>query len=209
MERKIKENLEEAFQCTKDRLAQYPNCYPLILGAAAQLDSWCMMNEVENPERKRNQARIYSKTGRREEAYKAYEELLFSEYQMVNGLFLSLYRMAVQDQDTEKARALVEKQSQLARIFEMGKYNEVCFKLDLAAAEKDAEMTIETMTEMLSSVDSIYGFTRSSLYEHMTFQERKKEVPFNLKDELIKCFRDEESFGYMKEDERWLKLVEG
>lgn len=34
----------------------------------------------ENPERKRKQALIYSKTGRREEAYKTYEELLFSSY---------------------------------------------------------------------------------------------------------------------------------
>lgn len=263
LERKLNENLEEAFPWAKKRLEQHPNCYPLFLQTGALLDGWCMMNDVEepekyapfiqecyeralesgeeevriqaaellfvyyerkeqyekaeeylsyfssqNPERKRNQARIYSKTGRREEAYKAYEELLFSEYQMVNGLFLSLYRMALQDQNMEKARALAEKQSQLARIFEMGKYNEVSLKLDLAAAEKDAEMTLETMAEMLASADSIYDFTQSSLYEHMTFQEREKGVPFDLKDELIKCFQDEETFGYLKGDERWKELVE-
>ncbi|MDO4311599.1 MAG: helix-turn-helix transcriptional regulator [Eubacteriales bacterium] len=39
----------------------------------------------QNPERKRKQAVIYSKTGRRDEAYQAYEELLFSGYQMIAG----------------------------------------------------------------------------------------------------------------------------
>ena len=35
----------------------------------------------QNPERKRKQAQLYSQTGRIQEAYKAYEELLFSGYQ--------------------------------------------------------------------------------------------------------------------------------
>lgn len=41
----------------------------------------------ENPERKRKQAMICSKTGRQEEAYKMLEELLYSGYQSMNMTF--------------------------------------------------------------------------------------------------------------------------
>ena len=41
----------------------------------------------QNPEKKRKQALIYSKTGRVKEAYRAYEELLFSAYGSLNMVF--------------------------------------------------------------------------------------------------------------------------
>ena len=42
---------------------------------------------IQNPERKRKQAFIYSKTNRIHEAYKSYEELLFSGYNMMSMVF--------------------------------------------------------------------------------------------------------------------------
>ena len=38
---------------------------------------------IQNPERKRMQAQIYGETGRIKEAFKAYEELLFADYQRI------------------------------------------------------------------------------------------------------------------------------
>ena len=57
----------------------------------------------QNPERKRMQASIYSKTGRREEAYKAYEELLFSGYQTLSMILHSIYMLAMEDSNMDKA----------------------------------------------------------------------------------------------------------
>ena len=51
----------------------------------------------QNPEKKRKQARIYSKTNRKDEAYKAYEELLFSMYQLANALFQEIYMLAMEE----------------------------------------------------------------------------------------------------------------
>ena len=48
----------------------------------------------EGTERKRIQAVIYSKTNRKEEAYKAYEEILFSEAQVLYMVFNSLYMLS-------------------------------------------------------------------------------------------------------------------
>lgn len=161
----------------------------------------------QNPERKRKQAVIYSKTDRMQEAYKTYEELLFAEYQMLSAAFYGIYMLAMQEKDMDKAHMLVEKQRELARVFEMGKYHEVSCILELATVEKDVETTIETMEKMVSSIDEISSFCRSPLYEHMTFKETREEFLDELKNNLRSCFRDEESYGFLKQDKRWQELV--
>lgn len=161
----------------------------------------------QNPERKRKQAVIYSKTNRREEAYKAYEELLFSGSQMASMVFNNMYMMAMEDNDIQKAHMLVEKQSELAKVFDMGKYSEVLCRLELATAERDVESTIKIMEKTISAIDTIGDFRKSSLYEHMSFKETRAEFILELKNNLINCFRDEETYGYLKHDKRWQELV--
>lgn len=161
----------------------------------------------QNPERKRKQAVICSKTNRVGEAYKAYEELLFSGYQMMNMVFQSLYMLAMEDGDREKAHMLVEKQRVLAGVFDMGKYHETSCRLDLATAERDADTVVDTMEEMMSSVGTMGDFCRSPLYEHVAFRELRPEFLEDMKRNLKKCFRDEETYGFLMDDERWQELV--
>lgn len=163
----------------------------------------------QNPERKRKQAVIYSKTNRVNEAYKAYEELLFSGYQMISLIFHSIYMLVMQNKDMGKAHMLVEKQRELASIFEMGEYHEASCRLDLATSEKDMEATIATMERMIASLEKICDFTKSTLYEHMEFKETNGEFCKELHENLLNCFRDEETYGYMKKDKRWQALVYG
>lgn len=160
----------------------------------------------QNPERKRKQASVYSATNRKDEAYKAYEELLFSQYQMSSEALHSLYMLAMQDRNMEKAHMLVEKQTELARLFEMGAYHEASAGLEIAAVEKDGEAVTETMERMLSSIDHINAFTESSLYEHLTFREPREEFFAEVKRNLLKCFCDEESFGFLKNNAGWEKI---
>lgn len=161
----------------------------------------------QNPERKRKQAWIFSKTDRREEAYKAYEELLFSGYQMLSMVLNGMYILAMQDNHITKARHIVDKQQELARLFEMGTYYEVSCRLELATVEKDIDTVIETMQKMLASIEHITDFTESKLYEHMAFKKSEKAFFEEMKANLLNCFRDEETYDFLKEDERWKKLT--
>lgn len=170
-------------------------------------ESYLTYFSKQNPERKRKQAYIYSKTNRIQEAYKAYEELIFSDYQIVNFAFQGIYFLAVQENDMEKARMIVEKQDNLAKVFEMGEYYEASCRLDMATTEKDADATIKTMEAMFSSVDRIDDFSKASLYEHLSFSKISEEFVSELKDNLLKCFRDEEIYGFLKDDSRWQKLI--
>ena len=161
----------------------------------------------QNPDKKRKQADIYGKTGRRREAYKAYEELLFSGYQSAAMIFHSLYMMALEEEKLDQAHLLVEKQGELAGVFDMGKHHEVCGKLELAVIEKDTETAVDIMEKMLSSVEEMCGLVKSPLYGHMEFKEISEEFPEKMKQNLLTCFRDEETYVLLKENKRWQELI--
>ena len=80
-------------------------------------------------------------------------------------------------------------------------------RIDIATVEQDADTVIDTMKEMLSSIGQIGSFYRSPLYGHMEFKEMREEFLAELKNNLLKCFRDEESYGFLKDDERWKEIV--
>ena len=53
----------------------------------------------QNPERKRKQAEIYSKTNQIAKAYKTYEELLLSYYGMINTTLYGIYALAINEKN--------------------------------------------------------------------------------------------------------------
>lgn len=161
----------------------------------------------QNPERKLKQARIYSETGRTEEAYKTCEELLLSMYQMISLLFHSIGSLAVRDQNMDKVCAMVEKQSALAELFEMGEYHRISAGLELAVMEKDVEATITIMQKLLASFDDMNHFTEAPLYEHMAFRKSRPEFTAQLREDLLKSFQDEATYGFLKGDSRWKELA--
>ena len=160
----------------------------------------------QNPERKRKQAMLYSQMGRVEEAYKAYEELLFSGYQMLSMVMNGIYTLAMQDVNLDKAREMVKKQQELAHLFEMGTYYEVSCGLELAVKEKDAGAVIEIVQKMLESIEEIGSFADADLYEHMTFKKSDENFAKGVRENLIKQFQKDEVFEFLKGDIRWEKM---
>lgn len=161
----------------------------------------------ENPMRQWKQAYIYSMTDRTEEAWKAYEEMLFSGYNMMNTVFQSLIQLAMKEEDRERAHRLIDKQHQLAKVFEMGAWHEVSGGLELATLEQDADAVIEIMSKIVDTFPEIYGFAQSDLYRHMTFRQPREEFMEKLRKNMLDLFRDEETFGFLKNDARWQQLV--
>lgn len=162
---------------------------------------------IQNPERKRKQAQVYAETGRIREAYKAYEELLFADYQRASMELHGMYTLALQDNDIKKARELVNKQRELAKCFEMGKYYEISNELEIPTLEKDSDTAVAVMEEMLSCVDQIGAFRKMPLYEHMDFKEVSEDFIAEMRETLLKCFSNEETYGFLRDNEKWRKLV--
>ncbi len=161
----------------------------------------------DSPERKRKEAVIFSKTGKKEESYRAYEELLFTNYQFISLVLNDLRILYMEDENHEMAWKLVNVQNQAAKIFEMGRYNEVSIGLDVASWEKDVSKTAAIMRDILESVENISDFTQSSLYQHMAFKEMDPGFTDRLKKSLIDGMSDE-TYTYMKGNEFWEEMLD-
>ena len=159
----------------------------------------------ENPERKNKEALVYSKTGKKEEAYKAYEELIFSGYQHMQMTLSNLRILYMEDDDREMADKLVGVSSTLASVFEMGRYNEVCIGLDIAVWEKDTEKTAQIMKDILDNLETIDDFTKSGLYQHMGFKNADPKVVDTFRKELLELLENE-SYSCMQGNECWESL---
>ncbi|MEZ3505453.1 MAG: helix-turn-helix domain-containing protein [Lachnospiraceae bacterium] len=158
---------------------------------------------VQSPERKRKEALLYARTGRVEEAYRSYEELLFSESQILQIVFSSMMSMRLKEQDLEKAAYLAEKRVQLVRLFEMGRYQEDSIRLEMAQAQEDIEGTIHWAKEMTADLEEIAAFRDAPLYGHMAFREVSDEFRQKMQERLDALFQEKDSFEYMKGNERW------
>ncbi len=157
----------------------------------------------QNPEKKRKQAQLYARKGQRQEAYRAYEELLFSEYQMINMELHGIFMLAMEEGDRQKAHDIVDRQEALARLFEMGEYNENMWRLELATAEQDEESVVSIMEKLLESCRTLGQYSNAALYGHMSFGEMQGDFYMQLRENLLKCFQDESTYGWLKGNERW------
>lgn len=160
-----------------------------------------------DPEKKRKQAQICARTGRREEAYKAYEELLFSGYQRMSIVINGICQLAVEEEDTEKVRMLAGIQRQLPALLEMGKYYELMWELEPAMSSGDADAAADIAERLLTSIPTICAYMESRLYEHMDFRKPGAEFYDDLKEKLLNSFRDDEACGWLQGNERWQRLL--
>lgn len=74
--------------------------------------------------------------------------------------------------------------------------------------EQDMDTVLDTMETMLASVDDITGFSNSSMYEHMNFKKTDSIFTEQLKQTLLSCFRDKETYGFLEGNERWHKMIQ-
>ena len=157
----------------------------------------------QDPGRKRKLAAIYTGTGRYEEAYQTLEELLLSDYQQLSVVLYELYSVAMKTGNQSKARFVLEKESALAELLEMGEYHRLAGKLEYATAVQDAPQTLELMDALLSHADSLMGYTKSSLFEHMTFPETGTELAQQVTRSQLKQFCEDEVYRFVRETPEW------
>lgn len=157
---------------------------------------------LENPERKRKQALLYGKTGRREEACRAYEELLFTQCQNVRMVLQNLYTIAMELGDREWAGYLVEKHRGIVRAFDMGDYAEWAAVLEYAMDTENPKLTLEALEGVLSNVDALHAMTQSPLYRHMTFRTPDGSVGLQLCCKLKEEFRTDARLDFLRNDPR-------
>lgn len=160
-----------------------------------------------DPMKKIFQGRLYKEQGKTESAYKMFENVIFSEYQILNFAFSFMTAMAIEEGDMPKAHYFAAKNGEMAKVFEMGKYREYSSMLDVVCAEKNIAETYHVAEQLLKNADSLLDFRKSKLFQHMSFREPDSSYTADLKEKLVESFQEEESFGYMRGNEDWEKLI--
>ncbi len=164
---------------------------------------------AESTDGKQKQALIYSKTNRKEKACKIYEEILFSEYQVINMTLYNLFVLSMEEQDMQRARMWVEKESSLARLFDMGVYREESCRLELAMKEQSREETCDIVKKMLDSLEQmVRAFADSPMYRHLSFSDPQPEFYEKLRKNLLENLQDKEAFRYMKGYVPWEEILD-
>lgn len=156
----------------------------------------------ENPERKRKQALVDGRTGKRKAAYRALEELLYTGYLHTQNVLEDLRILYREDGDRAMVHKLADLSGAVAAAFEMGRYHEVYPRLGAAAWEQDTAWTAEIVEQLLESADTIVDFVRSPLYRHMNLKPAGPEFAEAARQALLQSLENE-AFAYMREDPNW------
>lgn len=161
-----------------------------------------------DPKKKINQARLYKEQGESNKAFEILENLLLSGNRQINMILTMMMAMYIENNEYDMADKLAEKAGDLAKVFDMGLYNENSSILEIVATKKDIDGTYELAKILLQSVDTLFDFQKSMLYKHVEFKDIDKSYVNKFTKGLAKMFKDDNSFDYMKEYKGWNELLE-
>lgn len=153
---------------------------------------------------KQMQALLHRRQGNKEDAYRIYEEQILEGYRTISGAFTGILALASEDQDSERCDMIIEKQEQLARLLDMGRYHEIYMKLAPALESREKEASLQILKEVVQGVRDILEYQKSELYTHMDFAEKNiKDTAFVLKQSLI----HDEITGFLKNEQEFQEII--
>lgn len=72
---------------------------------------------------------------------------------------------------------------------------------------KDKKAVLNAAQRMLENVDKIGAFRKSSLYEHVQFKNIDESFLRQMKQNLISCLTNVETYDFMREEKTWIELL--
>ena len=184
------EPYEKVFCWIKDLMQTYPNCEPLIWQMAVILDAQRILQETPEPEKYENFV------------LECFTRVLESrEEKLRTSAADSLFGFYLRKEEYEKA------EEYLIYFSEQNPERKRKQRLELAVMEKDVDTVLKTAEIMLGNVEDLGDFTKNQLYEHMTFKKPGKEFIEKMREMLLKCFRNEETYGFLKDNKQWQELL--
>lgn len=155
--------------------------------------------------RRQLQGNLYAAEDKTEDAYAAYEKILFSSFNDMNGAFNGILSLALKEKDMDKAEKITDKQKHLAALLEMGKFMEVSPALILAVHRKDKECFLKALSCFENEDVDFQEFTKSELYSHINFY---KEGAKNLLEMFKRAMDEDEELDFVRQEPEFQKVCE-
>lgn len=154
---------------------------------------------------KKMQALIFEKQGKTDDAYRLYEEILYTGGMNLAQALSGIYTLSIKENNLEKAEYITKKQKELAKALEMGKHMEISAGLELAIYKKDKEKTLRILSEMVQTLAHMGDFRYAPLYAHMQFKDGEmSNIYFMFK----QAVENNGELAFLRNDERYKQLLE-
>ena len=180
--------------------------YYLENGDCENANGYLSYLSQDDPDRRSHQAELYDRSGQTEEAFREYEELVLYFIEHLRLALNALQVLYIKNDNMTMAKRMADIQGALATLFDMGEYQKVSARLDIAAHEKDAAETAKIMEILINNCDTVTDFLSSELFTHLKPRSVNADFLAKLKTDIISGFCDEEAFGYMKGNGYWERL---
>lgn len=158
-------------------------------------------------EHQKMQALLCVRKGEEAKAWEIYERMILDGYGTIDHAFMGIYSLAHTQGNREHCAFIIEKQEQIARTLEIGKYQEVCLRFLQSVEEKEKETALELLETMIEGLSDLDGFYHSRLYAHLASNDKSKEnsgfTEFMFRQGLSK----DEGLDFLKDDPRFCKIM--
>jgi transcriptional regulator with XRE-family HTH domain len=158
--------------------------------------------------KKIQQALLLESTGKIEETYGVYEEILFSHAHEALGALCFIEELLLKENKLSEAEEYIERAKKLVDVFDLGAYHKYALDLSLAKEKQDKEKALEMITNMVNEAETMDNGLQSKLYRH------KKWIVTNKwnKDKYVTlakgAFRRDKTIDFVKDDPRIKFLLE-
>ncbi|MCC9296003.1 transcriptional regulator [Clostridium sp. WLY-B-L2] len=117
-------------------------------------------------DKKIQQALLFESSGKIEEAYDVYEEILLNNAHEALGAFSLIISLLLKENKFTEAEECTGRAKKLVEVFDLGAYRKYTLDLSLAREKQDKEKAIRVITNMVNEADSMNNFMKSKLYRH-------------------------------------------
>ena len=153
---------------------------------------------------KQMQAVLFQVRGKREEAYRCFEELAYFGCMDISIGLNGIQALARADGNTGKAERMEQKLKALMELMEIGAYVDASGMKE-ALQTKNKEVVLDVLSKLVLNIKNKYFLEKSELYPHLSFSQTASE---NLGLMLKKCFDEDKEIDFIKDDVRYKKLID-
>ena len=158
--------------------------------------------------KKIQQALLFESSGKLEDAYSVYEEILCSHGHEAFGALVSIIDLLLKENKLSEVEEYTERAKKLVEVFDLGAYHKYALDLSLAKEKHDKEKAIEMIINMVNEADSMDNVMKSKLYTHKRWNVTNSWSKDKYEKLVKGAFKKDKTLDFAKNDSRIKFLLE-
>lgn len=158
--------------------------------------------------KKVQQALLFERLEKVEEAYGVYEDILRNDALEAFGALGFIINLLFKENKFSEAEEYIERGKKLVEVFDLGSYHKYTLDLSLAKEKQDKEKAIEMIMNMVNEADSMDNSMKSKLYKHRKLNMTNSWSRDKYKKLVKGSIKKDKTLDFVKSDPRIKFLLE-